>query len=163
MVDIFRLTCPSCGGKLLVSKDLDRFACEYCGNEHVVKRNGGAVSLAPVMDTLAKIKAKVDKTASELAIGRLREEIAALDEKLNDINYANEATVGVAMLGIGGIATFIGMSTGYGIVLLGLLCLIIGAGVLSRGMRVTTEERKLEQVLKKKKTELEHHERILKQ
>jgi predicted RNA-binding Zn-ribbon protein involved in translation (DUF1610 family) len=80
MMAIVTLTCPSCGGKLQISKDLERFACGFCGNEHVVKRGGGVVSLAPVMDSLAKIEARVNNAESELAARRLRQEIVGLDK-----------------------------------------------------------------------------------
>lgn len=42
MADFVSLTCPSCNGKLQIGKDLDRFACSYCGTEFVVNRGGGA-------------------------------------------------------------------------------------------------------------------------
>jgi len=40
MADFVSLTCPSCNGKLQIGKDLDRFACGYCGTEFVVNRGG---------------------------------------------------------------------------------------------------------------------------
>jgi hypothetical protein len=81
MSDFVTLTCPSCGGKLQITNDIDRFACGHCGNEHVVKRSGGIVALAPVVEGLAKVQVGVDKTASELAIARLEREIADLRER----------------------------------------------------------------------------------
>jgi hypothetical protein len=78
MADFVTLSCPTCGGKLQVTPDLDRFACAHCGNEHVVRRGGGIVSLAPVVEGIDKVRVGVDKTASELAIRRLKEEIADL-------------------------------------------------------------------------------------
>lgn len=78
MNDFVTLTCPSCGGKLQITKDIERFACGHCGNEHVVKRSGGVVSLLPVVEVLQEVQLGVDKTASELAIRRLSEEIDQL-------------------------------------------------------------------------------------
>jgi predicted RNA-binding Zn-ribbon protein involved in translation (DUF1610 family) len=72
------LTCPSCGGKLQITNDIDRFACGHCGNEHVVKRSGGVVALAPVVEGLAKVQVGVDKTASELEVARIERELAVL-------------------------------------------------------------------------------------
>ena len=43
------LSCPSCGARLQIANDIDRFACAYCGAEHVVRRSSGLVSLAPVV------------------------------------------------------------------------------------------------------------------
>lgn len=81
MADFVTLTCPSCGGKLTITNDIERFACAHCGNEHVVNRSGYVVSLAPVVDELKKVQAGVDKTASELAIQRLTQEIEELDQQ----------------------------------------------------------------------------------
>ncbi len=68
MADFVTLSCPSCGGKLQVTNDIDRFACGYCGQEHAVNRSGGMVFLKPVVDELRKVQSGVDKTAAEMAI-----------------------------------------------------------------------------------------------
>ena len=75
MADFVSLTCPSCNGKLQIGKDLERFACGYCGTEFVVNRGGGIVSLSPVVEGLKRVEKGVDKTASELAIARLRKDV----------------------------------------------------------------------------------------
>lgn len=75
MTDFVTLSCPSCGGKLEITKDIERFACAHCGQEHIVRRSGGIVSLSPVVDALNKVGVGVDKTAAELAIVRLQKEI----------------------------------------------------------------------------------------
>ena len=75
MADFVTLSCPSCGGKLEITNDVERFACSHCGREHIVKRSGGIVSLSPVVDALNKVGVGVDKTAAELAIVRLQKEI----------------------------------------------------------------------------------------
>jgi hypothetical protein len=84
MADFVTLSCPSCGGKLQITNDLDRFACGYCGQEHLVRRSGGVVSLAPVVEGLKQVQAGVDKTASELAIRRLREDIGQLQDQVEE-------------------------------------------------------------------------------
>jgi ribosomal protein S27E len=43
------LSCPSCGNKLQITDDIDRFACAACGNEYVVIRRGGIIALKPVL------------------------------------------------------------------------------------------------------------------
>ena len=78
MADLIRLSCPTCGAKLEITRDMDRFACANCGNEFIVRRSGGIVSLSPVVEGLTRIQTGVDKTASELAILRLEKEIATL-------------------------------------------------------------------------------------
>ena len=50
MPDLFILTCPFCGGKLQITNDLDQFACVNCGNELIVKRSGGTISLVPIVE-----------------------------------------------------------------------------------------------------------------
>lgn len=85
MSDFITLTCPSCGGKLQITKGVDRLACANCGNEHIVKREGGAIFLAPVIETLQNIQVGTDKTASELAIVRLKSEIAEIERIKNQI------------------------------------------------------------------------------
>ena len=79
MSDFVTLTCPSCGGKLQITRDIDRFACAHCGREHVVRRGGGLVSLSPVIEQIKHVGAVADRTASELAIHRLTSEIAELE------------------------------------------------------------------------------------
>jgi hypothetical protein len=78
MADYITLSCPSCGHKLQITEDLDRFACSACGNEHIVNRSGGIVSLKPVIESIQRLQVGVDKTAAELAIVRLRNEISQL-------------------------------------------------------------------------------------
>lgn len=74
MSEFVSLTCPSCGAKLQIGNDLEKFACVHCGNEHVVKRGGGIITIVPVLEHFKKVSVGIDKTASELAIQRLKEE-----------------------------------------------------------------------------------------
>lgn len=69
------LACPSCGARLQITEDVERFACLHCGNEQLVRRSGGIVSLAPVVEGLTKVQRGTDKTAAELAIPRLRAQL----------------------------------------------------------------------------------------
>ena len=81
MSDFITLSCPSCGAKLEITQDVNRFACSNCGREHIVKRSGGIVSLSPIVDAINEVRSGVDKTAAELAIERLYKEIPVLNEK----------------------------------------------------------------------------------
>jgi hypothetical protein len=58
MGDFITLSCPSCGNKLQITEDIDRFACAACGNEYVVIRRGGIVALKPIMDGIKGIMTK---------------------------------------------------------------------------------------------------------
>jgi ribosomal protein S27AE len=69
------LKCPSCGAKLEVSEDMDRFACGYCGTELVTQRRGGTVALKSLTDAIVKVQIGTDKTAAELALRRLQDEL----------------------------------------------------------------------------------------
>jgi ribosomal protein S27AE len=76
MGDFLTLTCPSCGARLHLTDDIERFACQNCGNEHLVRRSGGIVALTPLVESLEGIGRAADRHASELAVGRLRTGIA---------------------------------------------------------------------------------------
>jgi hypothetical protein len=84
MTEFVSLTCPSCGGKLQITGDIEQFACGYCGTEYVVKRGVGIVSLAPGVEELKRIQIGTDKMASELAIPRLRAELEELEDKVSE-------------------------------------------------------------------------------
>jgi predicted RNA-binding Zn-ribbon protein involved in translation (DUF1610 family) len=45
MSDLITLNCPSCGGKLQVNPKATTLVCEHCGTEHMVHRDGDAVTL----------------------------------------------------------------------------------------------------------------------
>jgi hypothetical protein len=89
MPDFVTLSCPTCGGKLQITNDIDRFACSHCGTEHVVRRGAGIVSLSPVLDAVRRVETGVDKTASELAIVRLQREIDALENRIHEIRASS--------------------------------------------------------------------------
>ena len=72
--DFIRMSCPSCGGKLTINSDIERFTCMYCSGEYLVRRGGGVISLAPVIAGIKAVGRGVDKTAAELAIQRLQKE-----------------------------------------------------------------------------------------
>jgi predicted RNA-binding Zn-ribbon protein involved in translation (DUF1610 family) len=85
MSEFITLTCPSCGGKLEITKDIERFACAHCGREHVVRRAGSTISVAPVVDAIGRVGSGVDRTASELALARIQQEIHGLRRKESDL------------------------------------------------------------------------------
>lgn len=84
------LSCPTCGARLQIGNDLQRFACAHCGNEHIVKRDGGAVSLFPNLEGAERMVAGVDRTAIELTIARLEREIKAGQEASAEIRTIKE-------------------------------------------------------------------------
>lgn len=87
MIDFVTLTCPNCGGKLEITTDIKRFACSHCGNEHVVTRGSGIVSIIPISDEITKIQTSIDKSAAEIEISRLKIEINEIDQKNKSLPY----------------------------------------------------------------------------
>lgn len=85
MPDYDTLSCPSCGGKLEIPSDVDRFACARCGIEHIVERSGGMVSLAPVVDEPYQVGTSPDKKALEIATQTLNTQLAALEEEKHQL------------------------------------------------------------------------------
>ena len=83
--DFITLICPNCGGKLQISNIQDIFTCNFCGNEHLIRRNNGNVSLEPVVQVIKKVKTVVVKTPSELAIIRLKDELGELNSEIQAI------------------------------------------------------------------------------
>jgi len=84
MNDFITLSCKSCGGKLQISPEIDDFACMYCGTEFQVKRDGGIIALTPLVDEIKKVSISTDKTATELSIIRLKEEISSIKSEIHD-------------------------------------------------------------------------------
>ncbi|MBM3121962.1 MAG: hypothetical protein FJZ97_07210 [Chloroflexi bacterium] len=80
MADYITLACPTCGGKLRITPDIDRFACSHCGNEHFVKRAEGVIAIQPLAESLTGLKRATDRTASEMALRRLADELGDLKE-----------------------------------------------------------------------------------
>ena len=97
---LITLSCQSCGAKLEITPNLDRFACSFCGQEHIVNRSGGTISLSPVVEAIHQVRAGVDKTAAELAIVRLQKEISDLQvERQNILKLSPPPTTnGVSIL-----------------------------------------------------------------
>ena len=169
MADLVSLTCPSCNGKLQIGKDLERFACGYCGTEFVVNRGGGIVSLSPVVEGLKRVESGLDRTASELAIARLQKEISELDWLRRRRSSSREFWQMVFVIGGGFIAVvgmcglFAGLNSGsFGA---GLFFVLVGLGLILIGVRFlgeSNDERELGKVLAEKQRELSHHKRIVK-
>lgn len=89
-MDFITLTCPSCGGKLNINPKSERFFCNHCGNEHILKQQDNVLIVSPIVKGLEKVQTGVDKTASELALTRISKDITdlleekkSLDNKIN--------------------------------------------------------------------------------
>jgi hypothetical protein len=83
---MIKLTCHSCGGKLEITPDIERFACGHCGNEWIVNRTGGIVSLKAVEEHLSKVQEHTKETAEHTKETAEHSKIIADDIKLKKIN-----------------------------------------------------------------------------
>jgi len=91
--DYVSLTCPSCGGSLQITPDINRFACAHCGREHIVRRAPGIVSLTPVVGAIDRVREGVDRAAAELSIPRLEREISEIEAYRQIIVAQNRSEV----------------------------------------------------------------------
>lgn len=169
-MEAITLTCPSCGAKLQITNDLDRFACGHCGNEHIVKREGGIVSLRPIVESLKKITVSTDKTALELAINRLNNEIAELESKyiefFDEMKRAKTMQAGGVFGIIVGVLMFIGGISGNDSVLLFSILVILGGSLFAFSYSANEKQfaKKCDKILeeaKQKKKLLVKHQQIV--
>ena len=118
------LRCPSCGATLDVTPELDRFACGYCGTEQIVQRQGGTVALKLLGDAIARVQYGTDRTAAELALRRLRDDLAAIEQErlqfnahaAKTVSEGQGAVVVVFVVGIGLCVVLMGSGqTGFGL------------------------------------------------
>ena len=63
---------------------MNRFACQHCGREHLVRRQAGHVELTPVLAKIERISQGMDRHASELAIKRLKGERREIKERQDE-------------------------------------------------------------------------------
>jgi hypothetical protein len=89
--DFITLACPNCGGKLEITSGTDRFKCNFCGHEHLVRRSGNDVTLSPVIEGLQKVVSKIDQAimgsdrqAAEQTITRLKNEVPAIQDQIKE-------------------------------------------------------------------------------
>jgi hypothetical protein len=74
VMELISMTCRTFGGKLKIMKDADQFICQHCGTEYLVSFTEGAISIKLLSEGLQKIQVSSDKTASELALARIKKE-----------------------------------------------------------------------------------------
>lgn len=72
---MIKLSCRSCGAKLELTDDIDRFTCLHCGSEWLVNRSGGIASLKAVEDKLEDVVSATKDIVEELKAGKSKEAI----------------------------------------------------------------------------------------
>ena len=95
---------------------METFACGYCGTSQHVVRSGGTVSLQ-LGEAIAKVQRGTDRTASELAVRRLKEDLAEIESQIRNYQIQIEASKGGVPLalifaGFGLFVSLIGFSNG---------------------------------------------------
>lgn len=117
---VVTLTCPSCGSSLQIPSAVERFACGYCGTSLEVRREGGIVVLAMVLEQLGaiergigqvgqsvdRLQPGVTSTADELAIQRLDKEYEAIREHYDRIRPNSGPGIFLFIVGAMGILLF---------------------------------------------------------
>ena len=167
--------CPSCGAKLKIDSDLDRF-CTYCGNEFAIKRNGRTISIESAVRQLHNVQTGVDKTASELAIRRLQEEIDKLENKRDQIKGAGclssifsgggLTTLGVVSFLLAAVVSsflHIEASNAVWSVVISAVIILVIAGVIdfNSEQEASNSRNSIQQDISEKQLELEKHRKIV--
>src|SRR5262249_6404883 len=77
--------------------------CRYCGTTQAVRRDGGVVSLRPIRAAIEKVQRGTDRTALELAVRRLRDDLAGLEQKLQQARstQAGKLIMGLVLFAVG--------------------------------------------------------------
>ena len=135
---LIELTCPHCGGRLEISTDLDVFACGYCGQKVMVKREGGTVSLS----LLVSLKDTSARTAAELALARISQhELPAAEKARASIapyvtggNLSPFSVVVVLGLSVADLLAFVARDWPWGISLLVIAGLVVWLTI--RGVKI---------------------------
>lgn len=86
---MIKLSCKSCGAKLELTDDIDRFACANCGSEWMVNRSGGVISLKSVEEKLGNIEVSVDEMTQSIKVLKAIEE-ARREEELKQQAIKNK-------------------------------------------------------------------------
>jgi len=162
VAEIIKLTCPACGAKLEVTEDIERFACSYCGNEHIVIRRGGIVTLRPVVEGLERVRIGTDKTASELALLRLEKEMAQLEDELHALQPTYRALVVAVVCWFVAPAIVLNVGADAGAIVFAVVLLVVGIIFFGSWRRINNEimaERQgIETELRAKQQEYRRHQ-----
>jgi len=84
MAKLICLKCPSCGADIDVTDNVERFRCEFCKSNIKVQHSTDGSSHLGVIEVLKIVQTGVDKTASELAIVRLKKELEEIYRQRKD-------------------------------------------------------------------------------
>jgi ribosomal protein S27AE len=77
------LKCSNCGANLAIRSDVENLACGHCGASQVVEREGGAIYLRQMAKGISEVTIGTSKTAAELALVRLDQELKDIERRYN--------------------------------------------------------------------------------
>ncbi|MBU1109691.1 MAG: hypothetical protein KKB51_23625 [Candidatus Riflebacteria bacterium] len=84
-ITLISLKCSNCSAALQISDKLDRFICNYCGTEHALLHNSGGFFFRRLEERLENLEKVTEKGNAELAIKRLRSELATRTHQLQGL------------------------------------------------------------------------------
>jgi hypothetical protein len=73
---------------------MERFACGYCGTSAMVQRRGGTIELKAVAHAIRNVQIGTDKTAAELVIVRLQNELNELHRRRKQLEEVHNEAIG---------------------------------------------------------------------
>ena len=81
-ISLVTLKCSNCSASLQISDKLDRFICNYCGTEHALLHNSSGFFFRKLEEKLDNLERVTEKGNAELAIKRLRSDLATRTHQL---------------------------------------------------------------------------------
>jgi hypothetical protein len=139
MSDLITLTCPSCGGRLEVTNNTERYVCAHCGNSHIVDPGVRAESLAKEVEIL-KYDARIRKVGAELEslVAQQRQALQTIETaEAQFAQSRSKKMLGLLASGIGVVLILIGLTLDGTVRFL----IVVGAAFVIVGLRdVTTND-----------------------
>jgi hypothetical protein len=157
---------------LNITADVERFACQFCGYEHIVRRSGGTVSLEPVVKVMQNIDANIsrigfssEKQVAEQTITRLKKEIDEMTTRIGSAYDANQTAMilGIVMLMIG-VGLIVGAIIGEWKFWVWIIALVLGGFGVALVAATAKEPETLkaqDELLRRKREELERNYEIV--
>ena len=129
MSNLITLTCPSCGGRLEVTNNTERYVCAHCGNSHLVEPGVRVDSLMSEVEILKydeqirRVEAKIE---SHMEQQRQAWEAYEVAEKAVTKQRSDKQS-GLFVGGAGLIVILIALGAGSALLILGgIMCLTLG-------------------------------------
>lgn len=75
MTQTIIINCPTCGSTSSRKVGISDFVCSYCGTQYRVEYSSNGMFLYPILQSMQTLQTGMDRTAAELTVKRLKEEI----------------------------------------------------------------------------------------